>query len=79
MERNRGLIKTVVLLIIALAALKYFFDWSIFDAIESERGRETVSYIRSVLDTLWSYLETPVSYIWNEVVWPMLNKLLSNV
>ena len=79
MEKNRGFIRTILLLIIALAALKYVFGWSIFDAIESESGKETVAYIRQILDLLWSYLEAPVNYIWKEVILPAFTKLFSNI
>ena len=65
---NRGFISWLILLVIALALLKYFLNWSIFDAIESERGRETVSYIREVLDVVWSYARTPVLFIWQKVL-----------
>lgn len=70
--KQRGFIGILVLIIIALAALKYFFNWSIFDAAASEEGRGTISYIRDILDTIWSYLAFPVTFTWNEVVWPLL-------
>ena len=65
---NRGFISWLILLVIALALLKYFLNWSIFDAIESERGRETVSYIREVLDVVWSYARTPVLFVWQKIL-----------
>ena len=57
-QGERGFISWLILIIIALALLYYFFDWSIFDAIESEKGRATINYIREVLSTSWSYLKT---------------------
>ena len=68
MRKDKGFISWLILLIIALALLKYFLNWSIFDAIESERGRETVSYIREVLDVVWSYVRTPVLFIWQKAL-----------
>jgi hypothetical protein len=80
MNKKRGFIGMIILIILGLAALKYFFDWSIFDAAETEEGRGTVTYIREVLNAVWRYIETPVVWIWNEVVWPIVewvwNKLL---
>ena len=72
-RKNKGFIGIIVLIILGLAALKYFFDWSIFDAASTEEGQGTISYIRQILDTVWSYLEAPVKFIWNEIVWPLLN------
>ena len=78
MEKNKGFIGKLLLIIIGLALLKYFFDWSIFDAIESERGKETVGYIRKVLDFIWSYLARPLNYIWNEIIEPAMISMISN-
>lgn len=72
-KRNRGFITTILLIIVGLALLKYFFNWSIFDAAASEEGRGTISYIRDVLNTVWSYIETPVEFAWNEVVKPLFS------
>ncbi|OHA88978.1 MAG: hypothetical protein A3C70_00510 [Candidatus Zambryskibacteria bacterium RIFCSPHIGHO2_02_FULL_43_14] len=65
---NRGFIGKFVLIIIALAALKYFFDWSVFDAASSEQGRKTISYIREVLDTAWSYIKVPATILWQKTL-----------
>jgi len=58
MEKNRGFIKTILIIVIALAFLKYFFDWSIFDLAESERGRATLAYIKDVIASIWSYFRS---------------------
>lgn len=68
---QKGFITTLLLIIIALAALKYFFNWSIFDAAASEQGQGTISYIRNVLNTVWSYIGEHVRFVWQEVVKPL--------
>jgi len=55
---NRGFISWVVLIIVALALAKYFFDWSIFDALSSEQGRETTEYLKDVISTVWSHIKS---------------------
>jgi len=55
---NRGFISKVIVIIIALASLYYFFDWSIFDALKSEKGMATVEYIRDILNTSWAYIKS---------------------
>ncbi len=72
MNGEKGFIGWLVLIIIALALLKYFFNWSIFDAAASEQGRGTITYIRDVLNLVWSYLSAPVTFAWKEIVWPIL-------
>lgn len=69
---SRGFIGWLMLIIIALALLKYFFNWSIFDAAASEEGRSTIAYIRDILNLVWSYLAAPVTFVWNEAVLPLL-------
>lgn len=71
-RRDRGLIGTIILIIVALALLKYFLDWSIFEAAESPEGQETIGYTERLLHTLWSYIETPAVFIWERILWPVL-------
>jgi len=67
MKKDNGFISWLILIIVALALLKYFFNWSIFDAAASEQGRGTINYIRDVLNTTWSYIRTPVIFIWQRI------------
>lgn len=60
---NKGFIGIIVVIIIGLAALKYFFNWSIFDALGSSQGQVTVSYLQDIFShvkdwvlQLWSYI-----------------------
>lgn len=71
-KEQKGFISTIILVIIGLALLKYFFDWSIFDALASEEGKGTISYIRQLLDTIWSYIKAPITFAWNKILWPVL-------
>jgi len=68
MNREGGFIGWLILIIIALALLKYFFDWSIFDAAASEEGQGTIYYIRDILDLTWYYIQTPVLWLWDRIL-----------
>jgi hypothetical protein len=73
LETNQsGFITLIIFFIIALALLKYFFNWSIFEASSTPQGQETVGYTRHVIDTIWFYLRTPIAWIWNNIIWPIL-------
>lgn len=69
--RRKGFIGFLALLIVALALLKYFFDWSIFEAATSEQGRKTVIYIKEVIGYVSSYFTIFFSSVWNKIIWPV--------
>ena len=62
----------ILLIIVALAALKYFLNWDVFDAASSEQGRSTIDYIRDIINTVWSVIGYPVSLVWDNIFWPIL-------
>jgi hypothetical protein len=66
-QSERGFIGWIVLAIIALALAHYFFDWSIFDALGSEKGRATIEYIKDVISTAWEFLKTKTIEIYEKV------------
>lgn len=71
-EGSRGFIGTIILIIIGLAALKYFLNWDIFDAANSEQGQGTIGYVRDIINTIWKYIGAPLTFIWNQIFWPIL-------
>lgn len=73
MKKDRGFIGIIVIIILALAAAKYFLNWDIFDAAASEQGQTTIGYVRDIVNTVWSYVGAPVAWIWNEIAWPILD------
>ncbi len=62
MERG-FIVRWFLFAVVVLALAYYFFDWSIFDALESERGVATVAYIKKVLAAVWEYIKIPFEYI----------------
>jgi hypothetical protein len=72
-RKNDGFISLIITIIIALALAKYFFDWSIFEALETEEGQGTVGYIRAIWDIVWKYIGSPLTWAWDQVIWPILN------
>jgi len=66
--KQKGFISWIILFIIALALLKYFFNWSIFDAAETDEGKSAILYIRDILNFIWYYIEAPVKWIWQRIL-----------
>ena len=61
----------IVLIILSLAALKYFLNWDIFHAAASQHGSSTITYIRDIVNGIWSYIGYPLAYAWENVAWPL--------
>lgn len=62
-KKDRGFIELIVVIIIALVALKYFFDWSIFEAAGTPEGQNALVYLKEILVwikdallALWAYI-----------------------
>ncbi|MEK7135177.1 MAG: hypothetical protein AAB780_00530, partial [Patescibacteria group bacterium] len=72
-KKDGGFIGLIILIILGLAALKYFLNWDIFDAASTSEGQNTIGYIRNILNTVWSYIGSPLMWIWDEVAWPILS------
>ena len=72
-ESEKGIIGWLLLIIIALALLKYFFDFSIFDAASSEQGMQTIEYVKNIFSAVWNFIRTPVLYIWDEILRPIFS------
>ncbi len=64
---NRGLVKTIILIVIALLILSYF-GLNLRDIVNSPAGRDNFSYTQEVMINVWdNYLKRPVMYLWNDI------------
>lgn len=68
MRKNEsGLIKTIILIVIALAFLSYL-GFNLRNFIESDIVQENFSYAWNWVKHVWNtYLVRPASYLWNDV------------
>ena|SRR3990167_10161530 len=69
---DKGLVGTIILIIIGLAALKYFLDFDIFEAADTEQGQGTLAYIKQIINFIWDIIEVPVTFVWSNIFWPIL-------
>ena len=72
MKRERGFILWIIVAIIALAALKFFLNWDIFDAAASDQGKSTIEYVRTIVNIVWGVIAVPVTFVWSKIIWPLL-------
>ena len=66
-QMNGGLIKLVILIVIAILVLSYLgFDLKTF--IESDQTQGNLGYVWTFVLNVWeNYLKSPVMYFWNEI------------
>lgn len=60
---KNGFIGTLLVIVVALVLLKYFFDFSLLEFLKSDRGREVLEYLKSILD----YMKDIAIRVWNYI------------
>jgi hypothetical protein len=67
MKTKQGIVKTVILIIIALLILSYY-GFDLKQTVESPTTQSNFSYATKFVVNVWhTYLERPAKYIWNEI------------
>lgn len=65
---ERGLIKWILLIIVALVLASYFFDFSVKEAVEDEQTQSNFEYIQTNTTDFWNeHLKSTADYLWNNV------------
>lgn len=66
-NKKQGLVKFVILIIIAIIALSYF-GFDIKSIVESDTAQKNLGYVWDFVKNIWeTYLKGPVLYLWNDV------------
>lgn len=72
MKFNRGLIRQIVVIVIALIVLGYF-GISVRQAVQNPTTQDNISYVSTGVASLWdNYLKMPATYLLNifvNVIW----------
>ncbi|MFC1720875.1 hypothetical protein ACFL0K_01330 [Patescibacteria group bacterium] len=62
-----GLIKTIIIIIIAVIILGYF-GFDLRSIMESEPVQKNLSYVWNFIVNIWdNYLQRPALYLWNDI------------
>ena len=79
MKKEQGLVKMIILIIIAIAILSWY-GVDIKDFFMSEQVQKNFSYVWGFIKDIWSdYLATPASKLWDiwiQYVWTPLIDVL---
>lgn len=72
-KNNKGFIKALIIIIIAIMILSYFIDFK--SLIESKRLQDNYQYLKSLLLSLWgNYISSWAHYIWDKIIIQLLYK-----
>lgn len=64
---QQGLIRTIILIVIALLVLSYF-GLNIRSIINSPAGKDNFSFTQELMINTWNnYLKKPTTYLWNDI------------
>jgi hypothetical protein len=66
-DLNRGLVRTIILIVIALLILSYF-GFNIRAIVNSPAGHENFTYVQELMVNVWNnYLKVPVTYLYRDI------------
>jgi hypothetical protein len=75
MKKNRGFIKVVLIIIIALVILSYF-GIDIKKTVESPTTQDNISYIKETSTNVWNtVLKAQVISVWENILAPLFTKI----
>lgn len=67
MKGNRGFIKAIIIIVIALVALG-FFGYNLRDIVASPSVRDNLLYVWELLVKLWNnFLAAPAEWLWDKI------------
>jgi hypothetical protein len=79
MKSNRGLIKLLILILIALIVLGYY-GFSVRQAVQNPTTQDNISYIWTGTVAVWNdYFKASATFLWNIFVNDIWNPAISNL
>ena len=67
MQTNRGFIKWIIIIVVALLILSYY-GFSLRNLIDSPVTQDNIHYVATSTVSVWDkYLKQPANYVWNDV------------
>ncbi len=76
---NRGLVKMIIVIVIALLILSYF-GFNLRNIANSPTTQDNFSYVWGLIVHVWNdYLKTPAVFIWNIFINYIWNPAINNL
>ncbi len=68
MNTNKGFIKLIIVIVIALIILGYFFNIKITDVISAPNVQANLSWFWNIIVNIWNFITYPIVFVWNRYV-----------
>jgi hypothetical protein len=79
MKTNQGLIKLLILILIALIVLGYY-GVSVRSAVENPTTQDNIGYVTTGAEGVWNnYLKVPATYLWGIFVNDIWDPAITNL
>ncbi len=79
---NGGLIKAIILIVVALVILGFVFHINIVDVFNSPDVQSNLNWFWNIILKIWSYVSAPIMFIWNNfiigIVWKAIQAGLAH-
>ncbi|OHA23964.1 MAG: hypothetical protein A3B11_01870 [Candidatus Taylorbacteria bacterium RIFCSPLOWO2_01_FULL_44_26] len=80
-QKNRGLVRTVVLIVIALLILSYF-GFNLRAIATSPTSKANFAFATEIINAVWNtYLQEPIMYLWSafkKLIWDQSLQILED-
>ncbi len=82
-QSSRGIIRTIILVVIALLILSYF-GFNLRSIANSDTSKSNFGYVKEVVLNIWNkYLKRPIQYLWYDIfldlIWEPAIRSLNNL
>lgn len=76
--QNKGLIKMIVVIVVALIVLGYF-GFNVKDIMSGDTVQGNLGYVWDFIKTFWNnYLAAPFIFIWDKIIVGIVWKVFTN-
>ncbi len=66
-QTNKGLIKAIVVIVIALLVISYY-GLNLRDIVNKPTAQDNFSYVQEQAMKTWGTIKGPVTYVWKDII-----------
>jgi hypothetical protein len=76
MKKDQGLVRWIILIVIAVIILGYF-GFNVRGAVNSPTTQDNLNFLKDTAVKIWDYvLRAPALWIWEVIILPLIHKFV---